>query len=83
MLNKMGTMEVDLSDDEDNEEKSATNETHVKAMEDSAPRGNYEDDDETLKEFSMWKLLVIGVILGYIGLNWKDWAQYFMRSDDA
>lgn len=32
-----------------------------------------------LKELSTWKIVVLGGVLGYVALNWRDWMEYFSQ----
>ena len=90
MVNKMCTMDIDeylSSDDEDgaanpvaNEEETKTDAYKVKETEDYINDG---DEDEELKEFSTWKVIVLGGVLGIAAVYWKDCVNYFYGDEEA
>ena len=30
-------------------------------------------------ELGTWKIVVLGGVLGYVALNWRDWIEYFSQ----
>ena len=86
----MCTMDIDeylSSDDEDgpanpvaNEKETKTDAYEVKETKATIDDG---DEEEELKEFSTWKVIVLGGVLGIAAVYWKDCVNYFYGDEEA